>query len=539
MDLSAEKIVMNYEQLKGGRERFTSLYDKLHRFFYVEGTNVYPDENNADLPALLDSTSLDCADVLAAGLSNYLTPESSNWVYLEHPNRELREDNDVKVWLQEVADEVLLTLSQSNFYNQMPIFYKASGVYGTAAMMIEKDATDGVRFYNIPIAKTFMTEDARERPSEFYLILEYTSEQALNRFGSACSEDIKEDYARGRSDKKFKFICYFGKREERDDTKEDKPNKPIRMVWVDAQTKKIMKEDGFDTMPVVAHRFYKRAQVVYGYSPAMKALPYVRMANTISDTMLRAAMKQADPPIALPDDAFLGEPNFNPRQINYYRRGSMTPRDDIIPVGNYGQPAVGIEFLQYYQQQIRSLMFYETFQTFSSLTKQMTVPEVMERISEKMTLLGPAVGRFMNEVLQPLIEKVVFILYEAGRLPPVPEAMQADPRFEVKFKSRLVQSQRQTEVNNIVNALSITGQIAQFKPEVLDKIDGDKAVDEIFDITGVSREILHDDAEVETIRQQRAEAQAQAAELANAQSVAQTYKAAAEGARNESEASDV
>lgn len=29
------------------------------------------------------------------------------------------------------------------------------------------------------------------------------------------------------------------------------------------------------------------------------------------------------------------------------------------------------------------MMFYETFQAFSSLTKQMTVPEVMERISEK------------------------------------------------------------------------------------------------------------------------------------------------------------
>lgn len=539
MDLSAEKIVMNYEQLKGGRENWNGLYDKLHRFFYVEGSNIYHDDKSNDLPALLDSTSLDCADVLAAGLSNYLTPESSKWVHLEHPNRVLREDNDVKAWMQDATDEVLLTLSQSNFYNQMPIFYKASGVYGTSALFVEKDATDGVRFYNIPIAKTFLTEDARERPSEFYLILDYTSEQALNRFGSACSEDIKEDYARGRSDKKFKFICYFGKREERDDTKEDKPNKPIRMVWVDAQTKKIMKEDGFDTMPVVAHRFYKRAQVVYGYSPAMKALPYVRMANTISDTMLRAAMKQADPPIALPDDAFLGEPNFNPRQINYYRRGSMTPRDDIIPVGNYGQPAVGIEFLQYYQQQIRSLMFYETFQTFSSLTKQMTVPEVMERISEKMTLLGPAVGRFMNDVLQPLIEKVVFLLFEAGKLPPLPDAMQSDPRFDVKFVGRLVQSQRQTEVNNIVNALTIAGQIAQFKPEVLDKINGDKAVDEIFDITGVSRDVVNDDAEVEAIRKQRAQAQAEAAELANAQSVAQTYKAAAEGVRNESEASDV
>lgn len=211
-------------------------------------------------------------------------------------------------------------------------------------MMIEKDATDGVRFYNIPIAKTFITEDARERPSEFYLILEYTSEQALNRFGNACSDAIKEDYASGRSDKKFKFICYLGKREDRDDTKEDKPNKPIRMVWVDVLTKKIVKEDGCDTMPVVAHRFYKRAQVVYGYSPAMKALPYARAANTIADTMIRAAMKQADPPLLLPDDAFLGEPNFNPRQINYYRRGAMTPRDEVFSVGNDGKPGIGMEF---------------------------------------------------------------------------------------------------------------------------------------------------------------------------------------------------
>ena len=307
---------------------------------------------------------------------------------------------------------------------------------------------------------------------------------------------------------------------------------PIRMVWVDEKTKKIMSEDGFRSMPCVAHRFYKRSQVVYGYSPAMKALPYARMLNTVSDTMLRAAMKQSDPAVALPDDAFLGTPNFNPRAINYYQRGKLDPKNEIFPIGNYGNPHFTVETLEYYKTQLRDQMFYNTFLAFSEMTKQMTVPEVMERVSEKMTTLGPAVGRFMNDVLQPLIEKVVLILWEENRLPKMPDVMMNDPSYEVKFVGRLVQSQRQSEVNNIVNALAIAGQVAQFNPEAIDKVNTDATIDEIFDISGVSTRILNTDDRVRQIREARSQAQAQEAQLMQAQAVAQTYKTAAEGEKN-------
>ena len=265
MDLSAEKIIKNYSNLKSSRQDFDSLYQKLHNYFYVEDANITEKKNKgSELHALLDSTSLDCADVLAAGLSNYLTPDSAKWLFLEHPNRELRDRPEVKNWMQDVTDEVLLTLSRSNFYNQMPIFYKASGVYGTAALFCEKDLYDGVRFYNIPIEKLYLTEDARERPNEFYIKFEYTAEQALSRFGDRCSQEIKDCYAAGQNeDKKFNFICYFGKRMERDPDKMNKENMPIRMVWVDEKTRNIMHEDGFRSMPCVAHRFYKRSQVDY------------------------------------------------------------------------------------------------------------------------------------------------------------------------------------------------------------------------------------------------------------------------------------
>ena len=530
MDLSAEKITKNFADLKSSRQDFDSFYQVLHNYFYVEGANVTTKKNKgAEINTLLDSTSLDCGDVLASGLANYLTPEASKWIYLEHPNPYLRDNKQVKEWMQAVSDEVLLTLSRSNFYNQMPIFYKASGIYGTAGLFCEKDLDDGVRFYNIPIKKLFLTEDARERPSEFYLEFEYTAEQALSRFGDNCSEEIKECYQNGRSDKKFKFICYFGKRLERNPEKIDKMNMPVRMVWVDAKTKKQMAESGFNSMPCVAHRFYKQPQIVYGYSPAMKALPYVRLVNTMTDTVLRASMKSADPALAIPDDAFLGVPNFNPRQINYYQRGKLSPKDDIFPLGNFGNLQVGLAELEYYQNQIKKLMFVDTFQAFADITKQMTVPEVMERVSEKMTLLGPAVGRFMNDVLQPLIEKVVFILYEANMLPPIPDVMLEQPDFEVKFVGRLVQTQRQSELNNLVNAISITGQIAQMTPDVLDKVNTDQAVDDIFDISGVSAKILRSDSEVMQIRQQRQQAMQMQQEVNMLQQGADIYKNAAEG----------
>lgn len=534
MDLSAEKIVKNSENLKSSRQSFDTMYQKLHNYFYVEGESIIDErDKGSQIHALLDSTSIDCADVAAAGLSNYLTPDSSKWLFLEHPNRQLRDNDEVKKWMGDVTEETLWTLARSNFYNQMPIFYKSSVVYGTAGLFTEKDKNDIVRFYNIPIKKLYLTEDARERPSEFYLKFEYTAEQALSRFGDKCSDEIKEAYSAGRNeDKKFNFICYFGTRNIRDPQKMDKLNMPIRMVWVDEKTKKIMSEDGFRSMPCVAHRFYKRSQVVYGYSPAMKALPYARMLNTVSDTMLRAAMKQSDPAVALPDDAFLGTPNFNPRAINYYQRGKLDPKNEIFPIGNYGNPHFTVETLEYYKTQLRDQMFYNTFLAFSEMTKQMTVPEVMERVSEKMTTLGPAVGRFMNDVLQPLIEKVVLILWEENRLPKMPDVMMNDPSYEVKFVGRLVQSQRQSEVNNIVNALAIAGQVAQFNPEAIDKVNTDATIDEIFDISGVSTRILNTDDRVREIREARSQAQAQEAQLMQAQAVAQTYKTAAEGEKN-------
>jgi len=439
--------------------------------------------------------------------------------------------------MQDVTDELLFVLNRSNFYQQTPIFYKSSGVYGTSVLMVEDDLDDDLRFYNIPIKQCFITEDARERVMELYLEFNFTAEQAITKFGDKVDKQIRDAHVAGRNpDKVFPFTYYLGPREIREYGKSDNANMPYRGAWVEDKTKNILKEDGYLNLPAVAHRFYKRAQIPYGFSPAMKALPWVRMLNTMSDTILRAAMKQTDPPLALPDTGFIAPMNFNPRAQNYYKKGKLDPTKDIAPIGNYGNLAIGFKELEYYSEKAGAMMFKNAFLNFTNVTKQMTIPEVMQRANEQMTLLGPAVGRYMSDVLQPLVERAVGILWRKGRLPDIPDEMRLRPEYDVKFTGRLALAQKQSEVNNMTNALAIAGQIAEFKPEALDKINADAALDELWGTTNAPAEMLYDSREVAEIRAAKAEQQQMINKIQMAQAAAGAGKDASQADLNMSKA---
>jgi hypothetical protein len=539
-ELTAEKIIQHKGTLKGQRSNFDTYYQTLHDYFYVEAENInrtYYPGTELDYLYLLDGTSLELADILAAGIDNYLTPQASKWFTLEHPDKHIRDNKNVRQWMQDVADEVNFTLNRSNFYNQMPIFYKSSGVYGTSALILEEDNEDDLRFYNLPIKQVFITEDAREKPLEYYMVFDLTAEQAYTKFGDLVDKDIIESLKTKRDpDKCYEFVYYLGPRVMREYGSETADNMAIRGVWVESKSKKIMKEEGYNEMPAVAHRFYKRPRIAYGFSPAMKALPWIRMINTMADTMLRAAMKQTDPPIAVPDSGFLAPMNFNPRAQNYYKKGKLDPTKDIAPIGNYGNVNIGFETIQYYSDKAGSMMFKDAFINFTNVTKQMTVPEVMQRANEQMTLLGPAVGRYMSDVLQPLIERSIAMLWRKGRLPQIPEEMVMNPEYDVKFIGRLAQAQKQSEMNNLTNALSIAGQIAQFKPEALDKINADATIDELWGITNAPAGMIFDNKEVKEIRMARAEQMQMAQELEVAAGAAQIGKDATQADKNIAEA---
>ena len=525
----ADQLVKEYQEELGVRRNFEGYWQTLHDYFYIESPDVnktYATGNELDPSFLWDATTLEAADVFASGFMNYLTPPTSHWSRLRHRDSELSANKRVGDFFEDVMSEVNFALNRSNFYDQMFPAYKSSGVYGTACLFEEEDIEDDIRFYNMPIKQVVFRDDAKGRPYKFYLEFEYDAEQAAGKWGQsnlpqALQQELKE--GKGRN-KKHKFILYIATRHFREIHKEDKKNLPIEATWVFVEGKEIIEESGYNEMPSFCHRFDKRPGIQWGYSPAMKTLPFARMLQTIAKTNLRTMMKHTDPAVAVPHNAFIAPFNMNPRAVNYYKKTAMDTGKDIFAFGNYGDPQVGLSAIEYYSMKVKTLMYHDVFLAFSNITKDMNNPEIMERINEKMTMLGPAVGRYLDEVISPIVHRTIGILSRRGKLPEPPDELMDNPGYEIDFIGVLAQAQRRTELNTLTTGLSMLGQMAQFNPEVLDKVDTDKVTNEVWAITGAPVKVLRDDDEVKRIREGRAEAAAKAEQAAMIQGGAAAAK---------------
>lgn len=525
----ADELIQQYEQELSRRRNFESYWQTLHDYFYIESADVnktYSQGNEVDPNMLWDSTTLECSDIFASGFMNYLTPPTSRWARLRHRDPELGANKELGDFFEEVMAEVNFAINRSNFYDQMFPAYKSSGVYGTALLFEEEDVEDDIRFYNMPLKQVVIVEDAKGRVCKFYIEFEFTADQAAGKWGqenlsTALQEEIKQ--GKGQS-KKHKFLLFIGERYAREIQKTDKKNLPIEGTWVDVEGRTIVEESGYNEFPAFCHRFDKRPFVPWGFSPAMKALPFARLLNTIAKTNLRAMMKHTDPPIAVPHNAFLAPFNMNPRAINTYKKDVMADGKGIFAFGNFGDPSMGLQAVEYYSSKVKGLMYADVFLAFSNITKDMNNPEVMERINEKMTMLGPAVGRYLSEVISHVIHRTISILDRRGKLPKPPIELLMSPGYEIDFVGVLAQAQRRAELNTLVTGLTMIGNMATYAPEVLDKINPDHVADEVWSITGAPVKVLRSDDEIQQIREGRAQEAMRQKEIATIAQTANTAK---------------
>jgi len=519
----ADLLIDLYQRKKGVRQNFETYWQSLHDYFYIESANVneqYAPGNELKSDFLWDSTTLEVADTLAAGFMNYLTPPSSKWARLVHKDMKKREDKEISNYLEDVTDEVHYALNRSNFYNTMFPTYKSSGVYGTSIILEEEDIDDGVRFYNFPCKQCVIIEDGRGRVVQYFIEFEYTADQAASRWGvEKLSQKLKAEIAEDKgSSKKHQFLLYIGKRSIRQIDKTDKKNLPIEASWLDVEGRYIIDEGGYNEFPAMTHRFDKLPFIEWGLSPAMKALPFARILNAQAKTNLRMMMKLTDPPVAVPDNAFIMPFNNNPRAVNYYNRSKMVGgSNDIFAFSNYGNPQVGMTAIDYYAQKVKALMFHDTFLAFENITKQMNNPEVYEKINEKMSMLGPSVGRYISEMLNPIIIRTVGILSRSGRLPPPPDSMRDNPEYEIDTISQLAQAQKRSELQALTGGLQLVSSMAQFAPDVMDNISSDAVVREAWGIMGSPTQVLRSDDEIQAMREARGKVAQQQQEMNLAQ----------------------
>jgi hypothetical protein len=268
---------------------------------------------------------------------------------------------------------------------------------------------------------------------------------------------------------------------------------------------KILSEGGFDEFPYAVPRWTKISGEMYGRSPAMKALPDIKMINQMMKVTLRAAQKIVDPILLLPDDGVVLPFKSSPGAINYYRAGSQ---DQIKPLETGSRIDFGYQVMEDVRTRIRSAFFIDQLQLREG--PQMTATEVMQRTEEQLRLLAPVLGRLHHELLSPLIDRCFGILYRKRILPQAPEALQGR-KVDVQFSSMIARAQKTAELEGFNRFITFAGPIMQIQQDTVDNINGDDALRYIANKLDLPHEFIRYEVELKKLREARAQAAQEAA----------------------------
>ena len=143
----------------------------------------------------------------------------------------------------------------------------------------------------------------------------------------------------------------------------------------------------------------------------------------------------------------------------------------------------------------------------------MTATEVIQRTEEKMRLLGPVLGRLQAELLQPLINRVFNLLERQNLFAIAPEFIQSG-NIDIEYVSPLAKAQRQGDLQSVMRLFELFTPVSEIDPSILDYVDMDGVAKHLMQTLSIPATVVKSDEQVEEIREQRAQAEAVAAENA-------------------------
>ena len=491
-------IVSRFEYLESQRANWDSHYQELADYMLPRKADIVRKRARGEkrMELIFDGTALQSVDLLASSLHGMLTSGATPWFHLTLKDDELGRDEEVQAWLEDTSSRMMRAITMSNFETEVHEMYVDLVVFGTGCMFVEMDKKS-MRFSTRHISEFYVAEDQFGIVDTVFRKYRLPARQAVQRFGiENVGKFIQKTFEKKPDEEVVVLHCVMP-RKERDPTKKDNKNMPFASMYICMETKMVMQESGFQEFPYVVPRFLKATGEVMGRSPAMVALPDVKMLNLMSKTIIQAAQKLIDPPLLVPDDGFLLPVRTQPGGLNFFRSGT---RDTITPLNTGANIPIGLNMEEQRRTAIRSAFYVDQLLTGGS--PNMTATEVVQRQEERMRVIGPVLGRLMNEMLRPMIDRVFALMLRADMLAPPPEILQGLD-VDVEYVSPLARAQKSSSLNSTMKALEILLPLAQALP-VADHINADGLVNHIMDSLGVPKKVVKPQSEVDAGREEQA-----------------------------------
>jgi hypothetical protein len=514
------------QAVQGTRGNWESVWEQIAARIFPHYSQQFQSQGSAQpftgqqkMEEMVDATGALALTRFAAAMESMLTPRSSTWHYLQPADRTLLRNREARLWYENL-NRLLFDYRyapNANFASQKHEDYMALGAFGTGCIFIDAlqhRRERGLRYRAIHLGQMYFQENHQGLIDTALRKFTLTARQALQQFGE---DHLPESILKAANDAKsatktYEFIHCVKPRSDKegyDPQRVDEMGLPFTSYYVSLTDKWLCRTGGYQTFPYAISRYVMAPGETYGRSPAMMALPSIKMLNEIKKTMVKQGHYAVDPMLLANDDGVIDTSVKRPGATIWGGvNAEGKPLVHALPVGDL---AAGDEIAVGEKQTINDFFLVTLFQILIE-TPTMTATEVLERAREKGALLSPTMGRQQSEALGPQIEREIDVLMQQRLIPPMPQAvLEAEGRYTVRYDSPLSKMARAEEAAGFVRLVEwMKGYVEVTQdPSIFDYINLDEAIPAMADIQSVPVAWMNGQDQIEQKRAARAEQQQQ------------------------------
>ena len=512
-----KRIIGDYKHLWDADGTWWSYYQDCANFALPRKAWVSTIKTSAqelNLNFLYDSRATLAVMKSSAGFHSNLTNPSTRWWQSGLIEDKYMQSGRAQKYFRECDDIQYDIMNQSNFNRSMMEFYPNLLVFGVSTIATEESEKLKVRYTPIPVEQAVIEEDADGYICATYRPFKFTAIQLKMKFGNNIPKSVKKALEDGSYYKTFDCLHYSASRPRRDVSKKDSVNMEWCSEWICIDDEFELGEGGFEENPYATARWWKDTMngSPYAYSPTMNVLGSIKLANAQKRTLIRVSMKQADPAYASPYKFWIAPLNLNPAAMNYYD-ASKFKLEQFAQMENKGNIPITVDVMKLEQDLIDAGLFVNLFENLMNVTKQMTIPEVQQRLAEALNLISPYIGHVLDEGITPILFRTRAILERQLMFPPAPKELK-DLDMSIVYLSPLAKAQRSSEMNGL-NAWTsyITGLIEGGFSDAKYILNVDRIGRNSADLMGVNPDNVAEQADMDKRRQADQQMQQQMLQL--------------------------
>lgn len=473
---------------------------------------------------ILNSLPTEAAMTLASGMQAGITSPSSPWFRLSVPFDWMQFAPGVRQWLDYVQDAIRRVIAGSNMYEIFHSSYIHMGVFGISCAVLVEDDETVVHGKILDQGSYAIGVNKRGEVDTVYRTFSWTVRQIAEEFGvdklpEQLQEKLQSSSKGNRDDDTYYNIhCLIEPNSNALELPETM-GKPFRSIyWMDGSYKNskgsgILAIRHYSGNPIFCPRWATSPGVgVYGYGPGRMCIGDCMQLQEMEKDKLKAVRKVVDPPMAVPDSLKGTVLNTFPGGITYFSSvGLSAGKPAISPLYEISPDLRALaETIRITENRIKTMFYYDLFKMFSDMEYKTppTAEEIIEKKQEKLVNLGPVVES-MSSDLNKVLNRIFQIMWDRGIIPAPPEeliqnATSDSMNLKIEYISPLATAQRIIGLQSLQQYSNYIGQLAQLKPDVLDKFDADAIADHAAESLGIPANVRPDKKVIDKIRADRA-----------------------------------